>query len=348
MTSATPNVNIRFEPRPPAAPKNYTLMEVNGVTYLITDMVGGKAQAHTEDVWKTKADAMKALAEQLEADNDGDFSPSFISHFEVDAKQSRVTYNKRTDQLAAPIVAKLKNPLPSSLGGRPAYVPFDHPGLKQTYQGSVSQSTSPYAKKNPAAKSACSYIVAEMAEIAIKQHYDEGNELIEVLTPNIDYIVEQGQAKYMRNLPRIRRGLADEDPAHVSAAEIPMRGDFPNLAQPDMRIPDLDIPNTQIAEFYAQQLDALGRDQIVSAAALTNRGETMGVVVHRNSQMEVTEVLYFDSHANRKNDANHKACIKHFDSTEAAGAFLAHRIPHEPVSNDPHWNKLSITPLVHN
>ncbi len=348
MTSATPNVNIRFEPRPPAAPKSYTLMEVNGVTYLITDMVGGKAQAHTEDVWKTKADAMKALAEQLEADNDGDFSPSFISHFEVDAKQSRVTYNKRTDQLAAPIVAKLKNPqILKSLGCNP-YVPFAHPGLIQTYQGSVSQSTSRYAEENPAAKSACSYIVVEMADRAIKAHYDDGKDLIEALTSNIDDIVKQGQEKYMLNLPRIRQALG-KAPAHVSAAEIPMAGDFPNLAQPNMGIPDLDIPNSQIAEFYAQQLEALGRDQIVSAAALTNRGETMGLVVHRDRQtLDVTEVLYFDSHANRANDANHMACIKHFDSTEAAGAFLAHRIPHEPVSNDPNWNKLSITPLVHN
>lgn len=347
------SVNIRFEPRPgpapappaPAAPKNYTLMEVNGVTYLITDMVGGKPQAHTEDVWKAKAADMKKLFAQLQADNDGEFSPEFISHVQVDIKQNRVTYNKRTDQLATPTVAKLKNPQTLK-----SFTPFSDPGLIHTYEGSFSQSTSPYAQNNPAAKSACSYIVAEMAEIAIKQHYDEGNNLVEVLTPNIDYIVEQGQAKYMRNLPRIKEALGGA-PAHVSAAEIQMEYDFPHLKQPDMRTPDLDIPETQTAEFYAAQLEALGEDQIVSAAALTNRAETIGVIIHRNAQMEITEVLYFDSHANCKNDANYKACIKRFATAEAAGAFLAHRIPHEPISPDtpnPDWNKLSITPLVHN
>lgn len=340
-------------------------------TFYVTHIKENAQVAHTQGEWNIlRAHLINDLIEELR-NADQNFDPENVSRIDINCQDLNYsTYTPKGDPKtpgsAAPRFFTLDKAAKQSLrvfantlGG----IGFSKiiPSYGQTIEGSMSQTSSVLARSDVKYRNACTAIDLQFAQRALLC-----NTAQEIGPTDIDRSVMVGQVKFAELRPSIIRGMEDRNecqrdvtdeegnPIDDNGQPVPVLASFYDLSGEESHFPLLqrggDVSNFEVTrEGFKNALEDLLTTETSGPAifgGFTNgRGESFGVVIYKDLDGGIADIVYFDSHMSDMNGVRN-ACAKRFKTVDEAAAFLAARNPHESDPASPDANSVTVTPFV--
>jgi hypothetical protein len=323
------------------------VLDIGNSRFYFTHERNGVAMRHTEDEWRQHFKGkIEQIVNQLKDENPS-FNPEETNSLEIDLAQRRVSYTPNSVSGAVSLGRQTLTTRKATrqireLGRlfieRPGTASQPQSGFFQRIEGSYAQSGSPLGATSPAA---CTAIATEFAQRAF--FFGDGDDLN---TQLIDSTIMKGQVKFSKMRIDIEResqvAQLHDEPLHIDFGTLNLQP-FPFLVRGQM------VSGETSENFYQTNIDALANfpGNAVFGGLTNGRGDSFGVVVYKNDDGGIKEVVYFDSHSRPQYNGTRNACAMRFHTSEDAAKFLAERTPYER-SDHPNWNEITMTPFYFN